>query len=115
MIATIRNGGEVLGSLGDPQVVLGGADQTGGQAAEGVRQGGPLRHGGERHHRERDAHENPAMIARMIQPWWTISGCAQVARTAITMAATPANTPLRAVTGAFIQCSAKMNSTVATR
>ena len=31
------------------------------------------------------------------------------------MAATPAKTPLRAVAGAFIQCSAKMKSTVATR
>jgi hypothetical protein len=58
---------------------------------------------------------NPAAIARTIQPWWTTEGSAQVTPTAITVAATPAYTPLRAVAGVFIQCSAKMNSIDATR
>src|SRR6266496_6035733 len=39
----------------------------------------------------------PATIARVIQPWWTISGWIHVAATAITMPVTPATTPRRAV------------------
>ncbi len=48
-------GGEVLGALGQPEVVLGGADEPGGRAAERVRERGPLRHRGQRHLRERHA------------------------------------------------------------
>jgi hypothetical protein len=57
----------------------------------------------------------PAMMARMIHPWWTTSGWAQVATIAIAIATTPAYTAFRAVAGVFIQCSAKMNRTVAIR
>ena len=39
----------------EPDQVLGGADQAGGEAAERVRERGPLRDGRERHARERDA------------------------------------------------------------
>ena len=54
-------------------------------------------------------------IAAMIQPLLTMKGWAQVARTAITMPATPACTPRRAVFGSLIQWSEKMKSAVATR
>ena len=56
MIADHAERREVLRTLREPEVVLGGADQTRGQAAEGMRQGGPLRNRGERHPRERNAH-----------------------------------------------------------
>ena len=39
----------------EPQVVLRGADQSGRQSAEGVRERRPLRHGGQRHHRQRNS------------------------------------------------------------
>ena len=105
---------QVLRALAQPEVVLGGADQPGGEAAERVRERGPLRHRRERHpgerHADREARDDRAST---IQQWWTTSGSAQVATTASAMPATPAYTPLRAVAGAFIQCSAKTNSAVA--
>src|SRR5204863_3526817 len=45
---------EAIGSFEQPEVVLDGPDQAGGKAAEGVRQRGPLRHGGERDLRQRN-------------------------------------------------------------
>jgi len=57
----------------------------------------------------------PATIARTIQPWCTTSGWAHVTTMAIVIAATAEYTPFRAVAGAFIQCSARMNRTVAMR
>ena len=56
---------------------------------------------------------NPAAIAASTQPWCTISGCTQVASTAMAMPSTPAYTPRRADFGSFIQYSAKMNNAVA--
>ncbi len=50
---------EMLRALRIPEVVLGRADEAGGQAAERVGQRGSLRHGGERHPRERNAHGEP--------------------------------------------------------
>src|SRR6266550_3014563 len=55
----------------------------------------------------------PAPIASTIQPWCTITGWNQVARTATSIPVTPAATAWRAVLGSFIQYSEKMNSAVA--
>src|SRR5947209_4202905 len=56
---------------------------------------------------------NPRLIT--FHTWWTTDGSAHVARTAIVVPATPAYTPLRAVAGVFIQCSAKMKHAEAMR
>ncbi len=56
---------------------------------------------------------NPAPIASTIQPWCTMAGWNQVARTATSIPATPATTAWRAVFGSFIQYREKMNSAVA--
>ena len=59
MSATIRNVVRCSGPSASQQVVLGGADEARGQAAERVRQRGPLRHGGQRHPRQRHADDEP--------------------------------------------------------
>ena len=62
--------GELRRAFALPQVVLGGADEAGRQAAEGVRERGPLRHRRERHPGERhadgeagdDRHDDPEVV-----------------------------------------------------
>ena len=96
-------GGEALG-LAQPQVELGGADEAGGEAAEGVGQRGPLGHRGEGHPRERHADQDSRPpTAPAIQPQFTIPGLRSVPTMASAMPATPASTPWRAVFGSFIQ------------
>ncbi len=61
-------GREILRTLPEPQVVLGGADQPGREATEGMRQGGPLRDGRERHRDSGTPTRMPATRATTIQP-----------------------------------------------
>ncbi len=108
---------ELLAALAEPEVELGRADQPGRQAAEGVRERGPLRHRRERH-RARAA-RRPTKPARIGDDDPAVVddlglGPGRQRRRA-TMPATPAYTPRRAVAGSFIQCSEKMKSAVATR